>query len=96
MKVTKTMMHKALLDGAHQYEALLELSNATRQDTGISPVEMMFDRNTRSMLRSGRSKKIRSKRQVTLRRAKRCFAIKRTSDKGVQDLSQLQSRSQML
>ena len=46
------MMCKALRDGTDQYAALLELRNTPRQDTGISPAEMMFGRNTRSLLQS--------------------------------------------
>ena len=42
VKITKTMMCTALRDGTDQYEALLELRDTPRQDTGISPAEMMF------------------------------------------------------
>ena len=84
------MMHKTLLDGSDQYAALLEFRNTPRQDTGVSPAEMMFGRITRSMLPSVVTKRIRSKRQVTLRRLKRRFAIKRTYDKGgARDLKRL-------
>ena len=89
VKIAKMMMRKALLDGTDQYEALLELRNTPRQDTGVSPAEMMFGRNTRSMLPSVGTKRIRSKRQVTLRRLKRRLAIKRTYDKGARDLKRL-------
>ena len=44
------MMCKALRDGTDQYEALLELRNTPSQDTGISPAEMMFGKNTRLLL----------------------------------------------
>ena len=50
VKITKTMMCKALRDGTDQYEALLELRNTPSQDTGISPAEMMFGKNTRLLL----------------------------------------------
>ena len=89
VKIAKMMMRKALLDGTDQYEALLELRNTPRQDTGVSPAEMMFGRNTRSMLPSVGTKRIRSKRQVTLRRLKRRLAIRRTYDKGARDLKRL-------
>ena len=76
VKITKTMMCKALRDGTDQYVALLELRNTPRQDTGISPAEMMFGRNTRSLLSSTRTKSIPSKKQVLMKRAKRRLAIK--------------------
>ena len=88
-KITKIIMRKALLDGTDQYEALLELRNTLRQDTGLSPAKMMFGRNTRSVLPSVGTKRIRSKRQVTLRRLKRRLAVKRTYDKGARDLKRL-------
>ena len=88
--MAKMMMRKALLDGTDQYEALLELRNTPRQDTGVSPAEMMFGRNTRSMLPSVGTERIRSKRQVALRRLKRRLAIKRIYDKGgARDLKRL-------
>lgn len=83
------MMRKALLGGTDQYETLLELRNTSRQDTRVSPAEMMFRRNTRSMLPSVGTKRIRCKRQVTLRRLKRRLSIKRNYDKGARDLKRL-------
>ena len=75
VKITKTMMCKALRDGTDQYEALLELRNTPRQDTGISPAEMMFGgRNTLSLLPSTGTKSIPSKKQVMMKRAERCLA----------------------
>ena len=62
MKITNTMMCKALRDGTDQYAALLELRNKSRQDTGISPAEMMFGENTRSLLPSTGTKRIPSKK----------------------------------
>ena len=76
MTITKTMMCKALRDGTGQYEALLELRNTPRQDTGISPAEMMFGRNTLSLLQSTGTKSIPSKKQVLMKRAKHSLAIK--------------------
>ena len=89
MKITKTMMCKALLDGTDQYEALLELKNTPRQDTGISPAEIMFGRNTRSLLPSPGTKSIPSKKQVMMKRAKCHLAIKSNYDKGARDLKRL-------
>ena len=62
VKITKTMMCKALRDGTDQYEALMELRNTPLQDTGISTAEMMFGKNTRSLLPSTGTKSIPSKK----------------------------------
>ena len=81
VKITKTMTCKALRDGTDQYAAILELRNTPRQNTGISPAEMMFGRNTRSLLPSTGSKSIPSKKQVQMKRAKRHLAIKSNYNK---------------
>ena len=87
--ITKTMMYKAIRDGTDQYSALLELRNTLRQDTGISPAEMMFGRNTRSLLPSTGTTSTPSKKQVMMKRAKRSFAIKSNYIKGARDLKRL-------
>ena len=89
VKITKTIMCNALWDGTDQYEALLELRNTPRQDTGISPAEMMFGKNTRSLLPSTGTKSIPSKKQVMMKRAKRCLAIKSNYNKGARNLKRL-------
>ena len=76
VKITKTIMCKALRDGIDQYAALLELRNTPRQDTGISPAEMMFGRNTRSGTKS-----IPRKKQVLMKRPKCRLAIKSNYNK---------------
>ena len=82
MEITKTMMCKALRDGTDQYEALRELRNMPRQDTGISPAEMMFGKNTRSLLPSTGTKSIPSEKQVMMKRATRRLPIKSNYNKG--------------
>ena len=82
MEITKTMMCKALRDGTDQYEALRELRNMRRQDTGISPAEMMFGKNTQSLLPSTGTKSIPSEKQVMMKRAKRRLPIKSNYNKG--------------
>ena len=49
VKIIKTMMIKTLKEGQDQNEALLELRNTRRQDTGLSHAQMMFGRQTRSV-----------------------------------------------
>ncbi|PFX28550.1 Uncharacterized protein K02A2.6 [Stylophora pistillata] len=92
VKIAKTMMCKTLLNGTNQHEALLELRNTPHQDTEASPTEMMFGGNTLSMLPSSRTMRIRSKKEVMLRRAKHRFAVKHSYDKDARDLKQLTSR----
>ena len=87
VKITKTMMCKALRDGNDQYAALLELRNTPRQDTGISPAEFMFGKNTRSLLPSTGTKHNPSKKQVMMKRAKRRLAIRSNYNKGARDLT---------
>ena len=70
-----------------QYAALLELRNTPRQDTGISPAEFMFGKNTRSLLPSTGTKHNPSKKQVMMKRAKRRLAIRSNYNKGARDLT---------
>lgn len=44
VKIIKSLMRKTMKDGRDQFEALLELRNTPRQDTGLSPTEMIFGR----------------------------------------------------
>ena len=51
VKVVKNMMKRCLIDHEDQYEALLELRNTPRQK-GESPAQVMFQRETRTLLPS--------------------------------------------
>ena len=51
VKVVKDMMTRCLIDHEDQYEALLELRNTPRQN-GESPAQVMFQRETRTLLPS--------------------------------------------
>ena len=52
VKIMKSLLVKTHKEGGDPYEAMLEQRNTPRQDTGRSPVEMMFNRRTRSFLPS--------------------------------------------
>lgn len=81
------MMYKCLEQG-NQYEALLELRNTPRQDTGLSPSQMMFGRLTRSRLPAVTNREV-SKKQVKQggrRRRARKMTVKRSYDKRAKDL----------
>ena len=49
VKTIKKMIKKTIKDNRDQNGALLELRNTPRQDTKLSPAEMMFGRTTRSV-----------------------------------------------
>ena len=73
VKITKTMMCKALRDDTDQYKALLELRNTPRQDTGLRYAEMMFSKIPDHYYRL----------------QKRRLSIKSNYNKGVRDLKRL-------
>lgn len=54
VKIIRNMMIKSFESGGDQNVALLELRNTPRQDTGLSPSEMLFGRKTKTMLRTKR------------------------------------------
>ena len=56
VKIMKSLLIKTYKDGGDPYEAILEQRNTPRQDTALSPAEMMFNRKTRSFLPSLSSK----------------------------------------
>ncbi|XP_074658660.1 uncharacterized protein LOC141911572 [Tubulanus polymorphus] len=78
VKVMKHMMLKALRDGTDQSLALLEQHNTPRQDTELSPAQMLSGRGTGSLLPSLwrnadgtwdlRAAEKRVKRKATLKR----------------------------
>ena len=45
-----SLLVKTRKEGGDPYEGMLEQRNTPRQDTGLSPAEMMFNRRTRSFL----------------------------------------------
>lgn len=86
VKIIKTMMIKTLEEGQDQNEALLELRNTPRQDTGLSPAQMMFGRQTRSMIPEAN----RRKNLKIEKRSSRKLAIKKSYDKKARDLPVLE------
>ena len=52
VKIMKSLLIKTHKDGDNPYEAILEQRNTPRQDTGLSPAQMMFKRKTLSFLPS--------------------------------------------
>ncbi|XP_021379727.1 uncharacterized protein K02A2.6-like [Mizuhopecten yessoensis] len=87
VKIIKHMMIKSLRDDSDQCEALLEQRNPPRQDTGKRPAEMMFGRNTRSMIPTVKVKGIDT--QTVKRRQSRKDTVKRSYDKRTRVLPKL-------
>lgn len=84
VKVIKNMMIKTLQSGMDQNIALLEQRNTPRQDTGLSPSEMMFSRKSRTMLPQ---KTILSKQSE--KRAKRKRIVRENYNKRAKDLPKI-------
>ena len=52
VKIMKSLLIKTYKDGGDPYEAILKQRNTPRQDTALSPAQMMFNGKTRSFLPS--------------------------------------------
>lgn len=89
VKIIKGMMKKALSDGTDQYQALLELRNTPRQDFDLSPAQMMFGRQTRSLIPSLKAVRPKGRNVDFQKRAKRRATVKTHHDKSARDLDQL-------
>ncbi|KAL8567032.1 hypothetical protein ACOMHN_027461 [Nucella lapillus] len=88
VKTLKHMMYKCMEKGENQYAALLELRNTPRQDTGLSPTQMMYGRFTRSRIPAITSKPVSRARMTVANRhiQNRRKAVKRSYDKQAKDL----------
>lgn len=88
VKVMKTIMYKTVADGADQYMALLEWRNTPRQNTGLSPAEMVFNHSTRSLLPSLSHDKT-PYGVVEKKKARRQETVKKHYDKRARDMPTL-------
>ena len=86
VKVAKHLLIKAGREGADPNIALLEQRNTPRQDTGLSPVQMAFGRQTRTMIPC---LKPVEPHPTADRRRKRKQTVKRYHDRHAHDLPQL-------
>lgn len=91
VKTFKHMIYKCLEAGSNQYEALLELRNTLRQDTGLSPTQMMFGRLTRSRIPAATNKAVsrRCSEKAKQQRRRRRKSVRRTYNKRARDLKPL-------
>ena len=78
-------MMKCDREGSDQYEALMEQRNTPRQDTGLSPTQMMFGRTTRTLL----PEVVRNKPEINEKRERRRSSVKRHYDKSARNYPEL-------
>ena len=88
VKTIKTLMKKCSMDGTNVYMALLELRNTPRQDTGLSPNQMMFGRSTRTLLPTATNNTTNKKqmRVAENKKKSRQKVIKQSHDRSAKDL----------
>ena len=87
VKIMKTLV-KTYEEGGDPYEAMLEQRNTPRQDTGRSPVEMMFNRRTRSFL-PGMGKNSPKDTLVKEKREARRCSVKKAHNRKPRKLSEI-------
>jgi len=88
VKTMKTLMLKCNRDRSDPYEALIELRNTPRQDTGKSPAQVLFGRSIRTLIPYIRRK--HDYKHVTEKRSRRKRTVKKWYDKRAKDLPQLE------
>ena len=81
VKIIKNLMIKCAESGTDQYEALLEQRNTPRQDTGLSPAEMLFGWKARTKLPS-----FRPTIRISNKREKRKISVKHSYDRKSKNL----------
>ena len=89
VKVVKNMLKRTLLSHGDQFEALLELRNTPRQDTGASPAQLVFGRTTRAFIPVLRYDADISKEDLRRRRNRRQAQVKNSFDRTTRKLPRL-------
>lgn len=82
VKIVKNMMKTTHADVKDQYLALLELRNTPRQDSNLSPAQMMFGRKLRSII----PEIMNNDNPVSQKRETRRESIKKYYDKTARDM----------
>ncbi|XP_062614646.1 uncharacterized protein K02A2.6-like [Saccostrea cucullata] len=88
VKIIKTLMIKAQEDETDPYEALLEQRCTPRQDTGLSPAQMMFNREIHATLPM-RSQVNNDFGIVKSKHRSRQIAVKKSYDKKARNLPEV-------
>lgn len=90
VKIVKNIITKCVHDNSDQYEALLEQRNTPRQDTGLSPSEMLLGRKMRTMLPQVQpDTRETSFNEAQHKRTKRRSGVKRCYDRKCRNLPKL-------
>ena len=89
-KAAKTMMKKAVKDNTDQYIALLELQNTPLQSHGKSPVQLLFNHHSCTLLPSTQAVlKPARPHKIATKRATRKKTVKHHYDKTAKDMRPL-------
>ena len=99
VKAAKYMMRKAIKDNQDQYLALLELRNTPIQSYGQSPVQLFFQRRTRTLIPTTKKMlepKIPCKSYIKKRQESQNKAVKQHYDKTAKDLVTLKTGNKVM
>lgn len=88
VKIMKTLLLKTFKEKGDPYIAMLEQRNTPRQDTGLSPAQLLFQKPTRTFLPYVHKTKVDSKTKA--KRESRKKSVKKAYDKNTRNLSQLE------
>lgn len=90
VKIMKTLLRKCEAEKTDPYEAILEQRNTPKQDTGISPAEIMFNRKVRGMIPHFPQKLEKPESDAFIRkRNQRRQTVKKSFDKKSREQSEL-------
>ena len=82
VKVMKTLLEKCEVEKTDPYEAILEQRNTPRQDTCVSPAEVMFNRKVRGMIPQLQQKLEKPETlEIVRRRNQRRQTVKKSFDR---------------
>ncbi|XP_055862765.1 uncharacterized protein K02A2.6-like [Biomphalaria glabrata] len=77
VKILKNLMKKSKESKSHAYEALLEFRNTPRQDTNLSPAQMLFGRASRTILPRREHPARMSQQEAAAKREKRQQSVRK-------------------
>lgn len=89
VKVAKNLMRKAQEANSDVYKMLLDYRNTPRQSTGLSPVQVLMGRNTRSATLPSRVKPTKADKGASQEKGRRQAVVKKSHDRSARDLPPL-------